>query len=196
MAALVAEVVEHRWRNQDFHEVEREGWLRFAVEYDPLVVLEALYEHWTRAEKGFRPTPGEVRAVVKGWGLDPKPYFTLKRAVEKWAEGDRDEGFLVMVRRYGERAFAELELPVTPSQEKRWAEKCVEHRAFLLARKRMEERGAPAFTQAEVGATLSVGLMNALIAPKQDNEAQRADFTARLAGLAQQKRITTTQEKP
>jgi len=187
LAGLLATVIESRYPNQPFQAGEREEWLRAALESDPIVLLEAAWEWWTEGTKGYRPTPGALKDLAREWPVDPMPYVPIRAALD----AEESPGLTALIERFGRKAFGEVDRTrVLPSEEQKWSKVNMDHRRYVLAKKRMEERSAEPWNPAEIGKLpLSRGLMLALTSPAVADEGRRDSFNARLSGLADSKRL-------
>jgi hypothetical protein len=189
LTALLVEILRRRYPSQPLHPGEREGWIQVAAEYDPLVLLEAAWEWWSKGTQGFRPSPGHLREIARAWIPDARPYVSLELAMRDWGRGLRPAGFVALVGRFGVERFEALD-SVTEVARSRWADVNLAHRQFVHAKELMKMRKAPAWTKAEMGPiALNQGAMKALVEPVKSNDLAGTAFLDKLAGLANTKRL-------
>ncbi len=150
LAALLAQVVEKRYPGQPFSEIQREDWIRAALEGDPVVYLEAAWEWWTdHAEGRFQPSPGRLKLVAKAWPIDSRPYVHLSNALDADAAGKVSPGLEALIGRMGRGLFDEARAGILPSHERAWLDANLAHRRYVWAKERMERRGTPSFNPSE-----------------------------------------------
>ena len=165
LAALFAQVMKRRYETQDFSEGNREDYVRVAMEGDPVVFLEAAWDWFRKGAKNFRPSPGELNEIAKGWVSEDKPYVQLHRAIELAAGGSTDEGLHALIGRFGQNRFAAAAENMMPSHSLAWIEANREHRAFVYAKTRMLERGSYPWNPAEGKGLAIEGAKDALCLP-------------------------------
>ncbi len=186
LAALFSRVMELRYPHQPYTDAMGEDYTRVAMDGDPVVLLEAAWDWFRLGTKNYRPSPGELREIAKGWVPDDKPYVSLHRALELAAGGSTDPGLHALIARLGQNKFASAGENLMPSHITAWIEANREHRIFVFAKTRMMDRNAAPWNPAEVKGLAIAGARDALSLPASKKE---STYVSLAEGLADQKRI-------
>lgn len=146
LAALFAKVMTTRYQGQVQGQVQKEDFIRAAMEGDPVVYLEAAWSWWRDHEQGrFMPSPGQLRRLAQEtWKYERTNYCTLRQALDK-----PPGGVEAIVARMGRDLFDDARKTIKPSHEEAWHQANLEHRLYIEAKRRMERRGAPPFNPSE-----------------------------------------------
>lgn len=166
LAALFATVMESRYGAQEFTPAIREDYVRAAMDTDPVVLLEASWEYWTQGTKGFRPSPGELRAISEAWVSERHPYIPLHEAVK----AEVSPGLQALINRFGPVKFAKAKQQFLPSHELAWATANREHRIYVFAKERMNDRDSAPFNKSEAQGLHLGGVREALSLPSKKTE--------------------------
>ena len=186
LAALFATVMESRYGAQEFTPAIREDYVRAAMDTDPVVLLEASWEYWTQGTQGYRPSPGQLREIAKGWVPGSTPYIRIQDAVAVEL-GRVSEGLQALINRFGPAKWGKAMQQILPSHETAWDEANREHRIFIHAKTRMLERNSAPWNKSEAQGMHLGGMREALAIPAAKIE----HATSALAeGLAASKRLS------
>lgn len=181
LSALFSRVMELRYAHQPYTEAMGEDYTRVAMDGDPVVLLEAAWDWFRLGTKNYRPSPGELREISRGWVGDDKPYVTLHRAVELAAGGSSDPGLNALIARFGQARFAAAAENMKPSHFDAWKEVNREHRIFVFAKTRMLERNSAPWNPSEAKGLALGGMKEALALPASKIEVHTDRLSAGLA---------------
>jgi hypothetical protein len=187
LAALFATVMESRYGAQEFTTATREDYVRAAMDTDPVVLLEAAWEYWTKGTHGFRPSPGQLRELASKWVPPCAPYISLRDAVAVDSKSI-SPGLQALINRFGPVKFGQARGQVLPSHERAWAEVNGEHRTFCFAKARMIERDNAPWNKSETKGLHLGGVRDALSIPERKTETSQAVIAT---GLAQEMCLTS-----